>query len=49
MKEASRMLEKGARYLPSLEELAARLESTRLELEDIDAEVAKLSSRTEAR
>lgn len=48
LKEATRMLEKGARYLPSLEELAARLESTRLELEDIDAEVAKLSSRTEA-
>ena len=47
LKEAARMLEKGSKYIASLEELSARLESARLELEDIDAEVARLSSRTD--
>lgn len=48
LKEASRLLDKGARFIPSLEALSARMESARLELEDIDAEVENLNSRTEA-
>ena len=48
LKEATRLLDKGARYLPSLSSLSARMESARLELEDISAEVERLNSRTEA-
>jgi DNA repair protein RecN (Recombination protein N) len=47
LKEATRMLDKGAKFIPSLEELSARLESARLELEDIQQEVEKLGTRTE--
>ena len=47
MKEATRMLDKGAKFIPSLEELSARMESARLELEDIQQEVEKLGTRTE--
>ena len=47
LKEATRMLDKGARFIPSLQELSARMESARVELEDIHEEVEKLGSRTE--
>ena len=47
LKEATRMLDKGAKFIPSLEELSARMESARLELEDIQQEVEKLGTRTE--
>lgn len=47
LKEATRMLDKGAKFIPALEELSARLESARLELEDIQQEVEKLGTRTE--
>lgn len=48
LKEAGRLLDKGARFIPSLEALSARMESARLELSDIAAEVESLNSRTEA-
>ena len=39
LKEAVRQLEKGSAYLPFLKELAERLESSRLEIEDISESV----------
>lgn len=47
-KEAFRSLEKISAFIPSLEELAGRLESARVEIEDIEAEIESLDSRTEA-
>ena len=47
-KEAARSLEKISAFIPSLEELAGRLESARVEIEDIEAEIESLDSRTEA-
>ncbi|MBR1888289.1 MAG: DNA repair protein RecN [Bacteroidales bacterium] len=47
-KEAFRSLEKISAFIPSLEELAGRLESARVEIEDIEAEVERLDSSTEA-
>ena len=47
VQDATRMLDKGARFIPSLQELSARMESARVELEDIHEEVEKLGSRTE--
>jgi DNA repair protein RecN (Recombination protein N) len=48
LREASRMLDKAGAYIPSLNELAQRVTSARLEIEDIAAEVAKVNSHTEA-
>ena len=48
IKEAVRTLEKISAFIPSLEELAGRLESARVEIEDIEAEIESLDSRTEA-
>lgn len=48
LREASRMLDKAGAYIPSLNELAQRVTSARLEIEDIAAEVAKINSHTEA-
>lgn len=39
LKEAGRLLERTARFIPSLEALSSRLESSRIELEDIRDEV----------
>ena len=47
LKEARKMLEKAGKYLPSANELAERLESSRMELKDILDEVASINSRTE--
>ena len=46
--DASRLLEKAGAFIPSMKELAERVTSARLEVEDIAAEVAKVNSRTEA-
>ncbi len=48
LREASRLLDKAGAYIPSLNELAQRVTSARLEVEDIAAEVAKVNSHTEA-
>ncbi|MBO4625145.1 MAG: DNA repair protein RecN [Bacteroidales bacterium] len=48
LREASRLLEKAGAFIPSLNELAQRVTSARLEVEDIAAEVATVNSRTEA-
>ena len=48
LREASRLLDKAGAYIPSLNELAQRVTSARLEIEDIAAEVAKVNSHTEA-
>ncbi|MBQ9410071.1 MAG: DNA repair protein RecN [Bacteroidales bacterium] len=48
LKDAFRILEKASAYIPSLENLAQRLESARIEIEDIEAEVEGLEARTEA-
>ena len=47
LKEAQKQLERAARYIPSLEPLGQRLESARLELEDIAEEVAGANLRLE--
>ena len=48
LKDAAKLLDKGSAFIPSLETLGTRVESARLELEDIAAEVESLNSRTEA-
>ena len=45
--QAARLLEKAGRFIPSLEPLAGRLESARVELEDIAQEVRSAGERTE--
>ena len=47
LKESVKMLSKVGRYIPSASELADRLESCRLELDDILAEVSDLNSRVD--
>lgn len=47
MKEAGKSLQKISKFLPAAEELAGRMESARLELEDILGEVESLSERVE--
>ncbi len=47
LREASRLLEKAGAFIPSLTELARRVTSARLEVEDIASEVATVNSRTE--
>jgi len=48
LREATRELEKAARFIPSMKDLAERLNSVRLEMEDIADEVSATNSRTEA-
>jgi len=48
LKEARRLLDKAGKYLPVASELSQRLESSRLEIEDIFSEVSALASRVEA-
>lgn len=48
LREAARQLEKAGRFIPSLDALAERLSSARLEIEDIAAEVESVNARTEA-
>ena len=45
MRECARLLEKAAAFVPSMQALADRLSSARLEVEDIAAEVADASAR----
>ena len=47
LKEARRLLEKAARFVPSAGQLAERMESARIELNDILDEVTDINSRTE--
>jgi len=48
LREASKLLDKTSKFLPSLGLLSERLESARLEIEDIASEVQSLNARTEA-
>ena len=48
LREAARLLEKAGTFIPSLKELADRVTSARLEVEDIAAEISTVNSRTEA-
>lgn len=47
LKEARRSLEHAGRYLPGMQELCDRLDSARIELEDIFAEVEDTAERTD--
>ena len=47
LKESFKMLSKVGRYIPAASELAERLESCRLELDDILAEVSDMNSRVD--
>ena len=47
LKESRKLLEKAARYIPSVSSLAERIESARVELNDILDEVSDINSRTE--
>ena len=47
LKEARKLLEKASRFVPSAAALAERLESARVELNDIQDEVSEIGSRTE--
>ena len=48
LRDASRLLEKAGAFIPSMKELAERVTSARLEVEDIASEVARVNSSTEA-
>ena len=47
LKEAEKQLSKAARYIPALDPLVQRMESARLELEDISEEVEATSARVD--
>ncbi len=47
LKEAQRMLEKAARFVPEAASLAERIDSARTELDDILEDVSAINSRTE--
>ena len=47
MEESARGLERIANYLPSVSDLQARLESARIELDDITSEIGTLDSRVD--
>lgn len=47
LKEARRSLEHAGRYLPGLQELCGRIDSARIELEDIFAEIEDIAERTD--
>ena len=48
LREAAKRLEKAGRYIPSLEPLAQRLASARVELDDIAQEVMAVNERSQA-
>ena len=48
LREAAKRLEKAGRYIPSLEPLAQRLASARVELDDIAQEVTAVNERSQA-
>jgi DNA repair protein RecN (Recombination protein N) len=48
LREAAKRLEKAGRFIPSLEPLAQRLESARVELDDIAQEVMTVNERSQA-
>lgn len=47
LREAEKLLEKAGRYVPSLSPLVQRIQSTRLELDDIEAEIEAANGSTE--
>ncbi len=47
LKESVRHLSRLARFIPSLEPLSGRIESARLELDDIASEITQLNARTD--
>lgn len=47
LREAEKLLEKAGRYVPSLSPLVQRIQSTRLELDDIEAEIDSANGNTE--
>ena len=47
LREAEKLLDKAGRFVPSLSPLVQRIESARLELEDIEAEIRDANSRTD--
>ena len=47
LKEVQRLLEKVGKFIPEAQALARRVESSRIELEDISDEVSSMNSRTE--
>jgi len=47
LREAEKLLEKAGRYVPSLSPLVQRIQSTRLELDDIEAEIDAANGNTE--
>ena len=47
LREAEKLLEKAGRYVPSLSPLVQRIQSARLELDDIEAEIDAANSSTE--
>ncbi len=47
LREAEKLLEKAGRYVPSLSPLVQRIQSTRLELDDIEAEIDAANGSTE--
>ena len=48
IKEAGRLLERIGSFLPAASGLASRLESTRIELDDVAGEIASLAQRSDA-
>ena len=48
LREAVKLLDKAGRFLPELSPLSQRVESARLELDDIAAEISAANSRTQA-
>lgn len=46
LKEASRQLSHAAKFIPSLEELCRRIDSARIEIEDISGEIEDINART---
>ena len=47
LREAEKLLDKAGRFVPSLTPLVERMESARLELDDIEAEIDAANSKTE--
>lgn len=47
LREAEKLLDKAGQFVPSLSPLSQRIESARLELDDIEAEIRDADSRTE--
>jgi DNA repair protein RecN (Recombination protein N) len=47
LREAEKLLDKAGRFVPSLSPLVERIESARVELDDIEAEIESANSRTD--